>query len=42
MTTKYLAGRYGGEGRDTMGPVKGWKPPKEANKVAAAKKPQRR
>jgi ethanolamine utilization protein EutL len=27
MTVKYLAGRFGGHDRETMGPVKGWKPP---------------
>jgi ethanolamine utilization cobalamin adenosyltransferase len=31
MTVKYLAGRYGGSER--KGPVKGWKPPKDASKV---------
>src|SRR5581483_1196428 len=32
MTVKFLAGKYGGEPR---GPVKGWKPPKEASKLRA-------
>jgi ethanolamine utilization protein EutL len=30
MTVKYLAGRYG---QAPVGPVKGWKPPQEANKI---------
>jgi cob(I)alamin adenosyltransferase len=37
MTVKYLAGRYGGHDRATMGPVKGWKPPKSPNKLPSAK-----
>jgi ethanolamine utilization protein EutL len=37
MTVKYLAGRFGGHDREKMGPVKGWKPPKNANKLPSAK-----
>jgi ethanolamine utilization protein EutL len=37
MTVKYLAGRYGGNDRERMGPVKGWKPPKTENKVSRTK-----
>jgi ethanolamine utilization protein EutL len=38
MTVNYRAGRCGGHDRQTMGPVKGWKPPKEPSKLPAPTK----
>ena len=37
MTVKYLAGRFGGHDRQHMGPVKGWKPPKDPSKLRPQK-----